>query len=186
MPAAAASRYARALVDVVLGPSSTAAPDRVRQDLQSFADTLGGSDELALALESPSVSRPRKRAIIGRITQSLGLSGVSKNFLLVLADHRRMAELSAVIATFDKMVDERQGSLQVDVSSAGELNPGQEQALTQRLAAMTGKNIRLNLKIDRDLVGGLVVRVGSTVFDGSVRGQLDALRCWLPRLRTEG
>jgi F-type H+-transporting ATPase subunit delta len=175
MPAAAASRYARALVDVVLGPSSTTTPDRVRQDLQSFEQTLAGSTELASALESPSISRARKRAIISRLTQSLGISGVSKNFLLVLADHRRTAELAGVIAAFDKLVDERLGSLQVDVASAGELQPRQQEALTQRLAAMTGKKIRLHLKIDRDLVGGMVVRVGSTVFDGSVRGQLDAL-----------
>src|SRR5271170_7123804 len=100
MPAAAASRYARALVDVVLGPSSTAAPERVRQDLRSFEETLAGSAELAAALESPSVSRPRKRAIIGRLAQSLGFTGVARNFLFVLSDHRRTAELSAVIAAF--------------------------------------------------------------------------------------
>jgi F-type H+-transporting ATPase subunit delta len=74
------------------------------------------------------------------------------------------------------------GSLEAEVASAAELNSRQEEALTERLAAMTGKKIRLNLKIDRDLVGGLVVRVGSTDFDGSVRGQLGALG---RRLRTE-
>ena len=175
MPAAVASRYARALVDVVLAPASQLEPGRVREDLRSFEQALAGSTELANALQSPAVTRSRKRAVIARLGQPLGITGVAKNFLFVLIDHRRMAELSSIIAAFEKLVDERLGILQVEVTSAQELKQPQQDDLVRQLAAMTGKKIVLNLRTDNDLVGGLVVRLGSTVYDGSVRGQLEAL-----------
>src|ERR1700680_5138743 len=97
MPAAVASRYARALVDVVLGPKSRVEADRVRQDLRSFEQALGNSLELGNALASPAVKRPRKRSVITRLAKALDLSQVATNFLLVLVDHRRTAELSDII-----------------------------------------------------------------------------------------
>jgi len=175
MPAAVASRYARALVDVVLAPGSRAEPVRVLQDLRSFEQALAGSFELGSALASPAVTRSRKRAVMSRLAQSLEISGVSRNFLLVLIDHRRLAELSGVIAAFEKMVDERLGKLQVEVSSARDLNQQQQSALVGQLEAMTGKQISLKLEVDDDLLGGLVVRLGSTVYDGSVKAQLKTL-----------
>ena len=175
MPAAVASRYARALADVVLAPASRVAPDRVLQDLRSFEQALANSPELASALESPAVKRPRKRAVIARLAQSLNLSPVAQNFLLVLADHRRTPELSGAIAAFERIVDERLGRLQVDVASASELKESQRAALIRQLEGATGKKVSLNLTIDDTLVGGMIVRLGSTVYDGSVRGQLDAL-----------
>jgi F-type H+-transporting ATPase subunit delta len=175
MPAAVASRYARALVDVVLAPNAAIGPDRVREDLRSFEQALAASPELSTILASPGIARPRKRAVIDRLVQSLELSRVARNFLLVLVDHRRTAHLSAILGAFEKLVDERLGTLQVEVASAGELREQQQAALIRQLEAMTGKKIVLDLKIDSNLVGGMVVRLGSTVYDGSVRGQLEAL-----------
>ena len=175
MPAAVASRYARALVDVVLAPGSRVEPDRILQDLRSFEQTLAGSPELANALESPAVKRPKKRAIIARLGKSLGLSDIGQNFLLVLAHHRRITDLSDAIRAFERMVDERLGRLQVDVASASELKDSQQAALIRQLETTTGKKVSLNLTVDDGLVGGMIVRLGSTVYDGSVRGQLDSL-----------
>ena len=175
MPAAVASRYARALVDVVLAPNSRAEHDRVREDLRAFEQALGGSAELGTALGSPAVARARKRAVISRLAQSLGISGVARNFLLVLADHRRMADLAGILAAFEKMVDERLGMLQVEVASARELSQPQQEILIRQLERMTGKKIQINLTIDGELLGGMVARLGSTVYDGSVRGRLEAL-----------
>src|SRR3989442_650861 len=175
MPAAVASRYARALVDVVLAPASRVEPDRVREDLRAFERVLATSPELANALESPVISKARKRAVIVRIGESLGIGVISRNLLYVLIDHRRLAELSGIIAAFEKMVDERLGILQVEVTSARELEPPRQADLVRQLETMTGKKIVLNLQTNGDLVGGLVVRLGSTVYDGSVRGQLEAL-----------
>jgi len=162
-------------VDVALAPNAAVGPDRVREDLRSFEQALAASPELSIVLASPGISRPRKRAVIGRLVESLGLSRVSRNFLFVLVDHRRTADLSGIIDAFEKLVDERLGKLQVEVASARGLDRQQQQALIERLEVMTGKRIVLNLKIVSDLVGGLVVRLGSTVYDGSVRGQLEAL-----------
>src|SRR5438552_3706647 len=106
MPAAAASRYARALVDVVLAPKSRVEADRVRQDLRTFEQALAGSAELETALASPAVKRARKRAVVERLVKALDLSITSRNFLLVLIDHRRTGELTEVIAAFEKLVDE--------------------------------------------------------------------------------
>ena len=175
MPAAVASRYARALVDVVLGPKSRVDADRVRQDLRSFEQALANSLELGNALASPAVKRPRKRSVITRLAQALDLSPVARNFLLVLVDHRRTSELSDIILAFERIVDERLGRVQADVVSARELKEPQQAALVRQLEAMSGKKVRLNLSVDGDLVGGVIVRLGSTVYDGSVRGQLDAL-----------
>ena len=175
MPAAVASRYARALVDVVLAPTSKTQPDRVRQDLHAFEQALTGSPELSTALLSPAVKRARKRAVIERLVKALDLSTTARNFLLVLIDHRRTGELASIIPAFEKLVDERQGRLQVDVVSAQELKPPQQTALVQRLETVSGKQVRLNLKVDESLLGGVMLRLGSTVYDGSVRGRLDAI-----------
>jgi F-type H+-transporting ATPase subunit delta len=162
-------------VDVALAPNAAVGPDRVREDLRSFEQALAASAELSIVLASPGISRPRKRAVIGRLVESLGVSRIVRNFLFVLVDHRRTANLSGIIDAFEKLVDERLGTLKVDVASARGLDRQQQAALTQRLEAMTGKRIVLNLAIDSDLVGGVVMRLGSTVYDGSVRGQLEAL-----------
>jgi F-type H+-transporting ATPase subunit delta len=160
---------------VVLAPKATVDPDRVRQDLRAFEEALAASSELAVALASPSISRPRKRAVVSRLVQTLGIAGIAKNFLLVLIDHRRTAALSEILDAFERLLDERRGILQVDVSSASPLEHGQQDGLIRQLELMTGKKVGLNLKVNGDLVGGLVVRMGSTVYDGSVRGQLEAL-----------
>jgi F-type H+-transporting ATPase subunit delta len=160
---------------VVLEPTAATDHNRVRDDLRSFEQALAASPELGVALASPGISRPRKRAVVDRLVKTLDLSGVVRNFLRVLIDHRRIADLSAIIDAFEKIVDERLGTLQVEVASARELKQQQQAALTRQLEVMTGKRIVLNVKIDTDLVGGLVVRLGSTVYDGSVRGQLATL-----------
>jgi len=110
-----------------------------------------------------------------RLLKALEISGVARNFLLVLIDHRRLAELPGVISAFEKMVDERLGKLQVEAASAQDLNAEQQSALVHRLERMTGKQVKLKLQVDSDLVGGVVVRLGSTVYDGSVKAQLEAL-----------
>jgi F-type H+-transporting ATPase subunit delta len=162
-------------VDVVLAPNAGINPERVREELRTFEQALTASPELSIVLASPGISRPRKRAVIGRLVESIGLSRVSRNLLFVLVDHRRTENLSAIIDAFEKLVNERLGMLQVEVASARGLDREQQAALVQRLEAMTGKRIVLNLAIDSDLVGGLVVHLGSTVYDGSVRGQLETL-----------
>jgi F-type H+-transporting ATPase subunit delta len=172
---AVSNRYANALADVVTAPGSGVKPEDVLSQLRSFEATLRGSAELHNALTSPAVPPGRKRAVVGKIADSLGLSRVTRNFLYVLIDHRRIAALEGVLHSFEIIVDERLGFARADVSSARELEAGQRAALTIQLERLTGKKIRARYAVDPALIGGVLARIGSTVYDGSVRGQLDSL-----------
>ena len=105
----------------------------------------------------------------------LKLSPITRNFLFVLVDRRRIASLSNIIQDFEAVVDARLGFAQAEVSSARELSETQRSALNARLERLTGKRIRMRFTVDPALIGGVVARIGSTVYDGSVRGQLATL-----------
>ena len=182
MPAAVASRYARALADATLGPQAVLEPKRVVEELRGFGEALASSPELSIALTSPAISPARKRAVIDRIANALSLSRIPRNFLKVLVDHRRTGALDEIVDALEKLMDERLGILQVDVASARRLNDAQQAALVRELESSTGKKIWLKQSVDSDLIGGLVARIGSTVYDGSVRGKLEVLE---RRLRAE-
>jgi F-type H+-transporting ATPase subunit delta len=172
---ALASRYARALVDVATDPKSGADPHRILEELRSFDSVYAGSAELRNALTSPSVPPARKRAVAGKIGEKLGVSRIARNFLFVLGDHRRFAILAEILETFDVLLDERLGFVRGNVSSARELDQRQRDAVSRELERLTGKKIRLRFALDQQLIGGLVARIGSTVYDGSVKGQLQSL-----------
>jgi F-type H+-transporting ATPase subunit delta len=169
------TRYAHALADVVNGASSTLnAQDAVTQ-LRSFEAALRSSPELHNALLTPAVPTSRKRAVVGRIADILQLSRIARNFLFVLVDHRRITSLTGILHSFELVVDERLGFARAEVSSAGELTEEQRSAVSRQLERVTGKRIRARYAVNGALIGGVMVRIGSTVYDGSVRGQLDAL-----------
>lgn len=172
---ALASRYASALVDVVTDPKLGVDPHLVLRELRGFEEVFAGSAELRNALTSPSVPPARKRAVVGRIGEKLGVSRIARNFLFVLTDHRRIATLAEVLEAFDLLLDERLGFSRAEVSSARELDQRQRDAVSLQLERITGKKVRMRFAVDRELVGGLVARIGSTVYDGSVRGQLQTL-----------
>jgi F-type H+-transporting ATPase subunit delta len=172
---ALAHRYASALVDVAMGSKSGVAPHQLLIELRGFEEVLGGSVELRNALTSPAVPPARKRAVVGRIGDELRISRIARNFLFVLTDHRRIAMLAEVLEAFDLLSDERLGFTRAEISSARELNPRQRDAVSHELERLTGKKVRMRYAVDRELLGGLVARIGSTVYDGSVRGQLQAL-----------
>ncbi|HLY16083.1 MAG TPA: ATP synthase F1 subunit delta [Bryobacteraceae bacterium] len=172
---ALASRYASALVDVATDPKSGVDPHKVLGELRAFTEVLAGSAELRNALVSPAVPPARKRAVVGRIGEKLGMSRVARNFLFVLTDHRRISALAEVVDAFDLLLDDRLGFTRAEISSARELDQHQRDAVSRELERITGRKVRLRFGTDRELVGGMVARIGSTVYDGSVRGQLQAL-----------
>ena len=174
MPRAVTSRYASALADVVTASASLNA-ENVVAELRTFEPAMGESMELRNALLSPAVAPARKRAVIAQLAEMMGLCRQVKNFLMVLIDHRRSGELSEVIAAFETEIDERLGVVRADVRAAQALSGDQVQALTAELALVTGKKVRLEPGVEPALIGGVKVRIGSTVYDGSVRGRLDAL-----------
>jgi F-type H+-transporting ATPase subunit delta len=172
---ALASRYAAALVDVVTGTRAGLPPDQVTGELRAFEDVLRQSAELRHALASPSVSPARKRGVVGKIAERLGASRVVRNFLFVLIDHRRVPMLSEIIEAFITRLDERLGFARAEVRAARQIDDSQRAALVAQLERLTGKQVRLQFTVDESLIGGVVARVGSTVYDGSVRGRLETL-----------
>jgi F-type H+-transporting ATPase subunit delta len=172
---AAATRYANALADVVTAPASAVRPEAVLAELRSFESVMRASEELQNALVTPAVPVSRKRAVVARIAALLDLSGVARNFLYVLLDHRRIAELADILQTLEEVLDQRLGFARAEVTAARELTEAQRKKLHAELERISGKRIRARFGVDSALIGGVMARIGSTVYDGSVRGQLQAL-----------
>jgi F-type H+-transporting ATPase subunit delta len=172
---AIASRYANALADVVTGGAAALDPQQAVRELRSFQAVMGGSAELRNALTSPAVSPSRKRAVVGRLADNLQVARVVRNFLFVLIDHRRIDALAQIIEDFERLVDERLGFTRAEISSAQEMNDPQRRALVAELERLTGKRVRPRFAVDESLIGGAVARIGSTVYDGSVKAQLETL-----------
>jgi F-type H+-transporting ATPase subunit delta len=171
-----ANRYASALVDVVLAGGSDVQPAQAIEQLRAFEAAVESSPPLRSVLATPAISVARKRAVIRTMAEMLGLARVMRNFLLVLTDHRRTAALSQMIEAFELLLDERLGFVRAEVHSAFELPPGQREEISGRLSALAGARVRMRFAIDPDLIGGLTARIGSTVYDGSVRGRLAGMR----------
>jgi len=180
---AVASRYANALADVVTEPGSSLRPEEAVAELRSFETALHGSPELHNVLITPAVPGSRKKAVVGRIADVLRLSKITRNFLFVLVDHRRTGSLAEIVQSLEVIIDERLGFARADVTSARELTESQRAALSGRLEKLSGKRVRMRFRVDDSLIGGVVARIGSTVYDGSVSGQLKTLG---HRLSTEG
>lgn len=176
MVSVVASRYARALVDILFSPGAALTPADATGQLREVEAMLAGSHDLHILLLSPAVAPSKKRAVVGRLATPLGLATVVRNFLFVLIDHRRVGILSQIREAVEDIVDERMGLVRADVASAGELTAAQQVMLESELSRRTGKRVRLEFRVDPSLVGGVVARIGSTVYDGSVRGALNTLR----------
>jgi F-type H+-transporting ATPase subunit delta len=172
---AVATRYANALADVVTSPSSPVRPEDALAQLQAFESVLRESTDLQNALTTPAVPAGRKRAVVARLGEMLKISLIVRNFLYVLVDHRRIGGLSEIVQSLEVVLDERLGFARADVSAARELTEAQRAGLTAELERISGKRIRARFGVNPSLIGGVVARIGSTVYDGSVRGQLDSL-----------
>lgn len=182
MISVAANRYARALASVVLEPGSGLDLQGVTERLRSMEQLMSESGDLRHVMLSPAVAGSRKRAVVARLTAEEGFPSKVRNFFYVLIDHRRIGQLPEIREGFQAAVDEATGFVKADISSAQPLSDSQRATVGAELGKVTGKQVRMEYSVDPALVGGVVARVGSTVYDGSVRGQLDALR---RRLATE-
>jgi F-type H+-transporting ATPase subunit delta len=176
MLSAVGTRYAKALIEVVMAPGSKLDPKKALAELRAIQELISGSEVLHNALLSPAVSPSRKRAVMGRLIEPLGVSRPVRNFTFVVIDHRRIHSLAAMVEAFDILIDERLGFVRGEVASASTLTDAQRASLDAELSRLTGKRTKLNYTIDQSLIGGVVARVGSLVYDGSVKGQLERLR----------
>lgn len=167
-----ARRYAQALYAQADQTGHVAAVDA---DVELMRDTLGHSPDLRRVMESPVVSREKKQAIL----TSLFSGKVDKQmdtFLSLLIEKDRIEDIPAIVEAYQAMRDDQQNVVVAKVRTAQALAPDESAQLQKALASQTGGNVRLETQVDADLIGGMIVRVGDTVYDGSVRHQLQTLR----------
>ena len=174
MASAAANRYARALADAVLAPGSALPPEDAVAQLRSVAQMLANSAELRVALLTPAIQSSRKRAVMARLLSQS--APMIRNFAFVLIDHRRVGAVEEIREAFEQHLDERLGFVRAEVTSAAPLDARRSAEMEAALSRLTGKRMRLRFAVNPELLGGATARIGSTVYDGSLRGQLRELR----------
>ena len=175
MASALANRYAHALVDIVMASKSPLKPEDALTQLRAVEGLLEESPELRTALLTPAIQNSRKRAVMADLLARIGASPLIRNFVYVVIDHRRTGIIGEIREAFELQLDERLGFVRAEVSSAAPLNAPQSSGLESELSKLTGKRMRLRFDVDPELLGGVVARIGSTVYDGSIRGELREL-----------
>jgi F-type H+-transporting ATPase subunit delta len=169
-----AARYARAFADVVLGDGIPI--DQVNAQLNDFLSTLEGSADLRQALFNPALAADVRVRVIDALAPRLHLAREVRNFLAVLLRHDRMSAVEEIVAAYRAEVDRRQGISNVEVISARRLDADERSQMEQQVARLAGTQVRARFREDNGLMGGAVVRIGSTIYDGSVRGRLDRMK----------
>jgi F-type H+-transporting ATPase subunit delta len=173
MPTVVAHRYARALADVV---APTGNYLRVLSELEDFSAAYHQSLELREVCETPAVSMVQKLSVLEVLAGKMGSSHVMLNFLRVVISHYRMRLLGEILLAFRNVSYARLGIVQVKISSASELSNEERDLLQARFNELTESQAELEFHLDGGLLGGLVAQIGSTVYDGSIRGHLDRIR----------
>jgi F-type H+-transporting ATPase subunit delta len=166
--------YARAFADVVIARKLD--PSRMLQELHGIETLFKESDALRRVMENPSIPGDQKRDVLDAITKRLGSTGQVRNFVAVLTDHRRLPLFTEVLKYLGQELDDRLGFAEAQINSARQLSDSERQMLEAEIAKMTGKKVRARYEQDRALLGGAVVQLGSTIYDGSVKGQLEKIR----------
>ena len=172
----ASLQYANALADVVMAESA-AGP--VSEQLGAFGAAYAESAELRNFLASPAVDVAAKHGVIEKLIAKMGASRTLRNFLFLVVDHRRTHILPEIIAAFQEVIRERQGIAEAEISSATELTAMQKADFAATLGRLTGKRVETKYLLEPGLLGGAVVRIGDTIYDGSLRSRLNKMRARL-------
>ena len=172
--ASVASTYARAFADVVFSAHMDAA--RAIAGLRQITALFKESSELRRVWENPAVPADQKRKVLDVIVQRDGIDKPVRNLIAVLIDHRRMPYLPRIVDQVEKELDTRMGFAEAQISSARELSDPEKRSLEAQIAKTTGKKVRASYGLDPSLLGGAVVRLGSTIYDGSVKGRLEKIK----------
>ena len=170
--ASLAGRYAVALFDLA---SEAGNVSSVEADLEKLDSALGESADLAALIKNPEVSRADLGKAVSALAALLGLDKLTANFLGVLAQNRRLAELPAMIGAFRAIAAAQRGEVTAEVASAHPLSEDQVSSLQEKLKAREGRNVKIRTSVDPDLLGGLVVTIGSKRIDSSIRTRLNSL-----------
>ena len=168
-----ARRYATALADVVLKHDET---ETVKTELKTWEDLIKSNDNLQTAFANPSIAHLSKEKVLEGLLAKTKPSKTTANFLRVLLRNSRLTELGEINEKFASVLDERNGIIAAQVISARPLSDAQKAEFQVNLGKLTGKKVNLNFDIDENIIGGVVTRVGSTVYDSSVKTQLENLK----------
>jgi F-type H+-transporting ATPase subunit delta len=169
-----AARYARALADVVLEAKLN--PAEVLQQLEDFAATFAGSKELREVLLNPSLPTAKRVAILDAVNRRIGCGPKVRNFLAVLISRERLAALSEIVEEYRLEMNRRLQISDAEVLTARPLQEQERAKLEREVAELAGTRVHATFLEDKSLIGGAIVRIGSTIYDGSVRGRLERLR----------
>ncbi len=168
------SRYARALADVVADKKLDYT--QTLQQVRSVVELTNSSAELRHVWENPAIPAEQKRNLLDAFAGRLGLSKPVRNFMAVLIDHHRVHQLAEIAKLFESEMNDRMGMAEAEVTSARELTAAERAEMEAKISTMTGKRVQAKYTTDTNLLGGAVVKLGSTIYDGSVRGQLQKIK----------
>lgn len=171
---AAAARYARALLDVVIRENGN--PEQVERELASLAAVIAGHQELQRALTNPAVPVTGKRGVIGELAARANVSPPVAKLMTLLADRDRLALLPELVDVYRQRLLDHQQIVRAEVTTAVPLAQDRAAQLEKRLAELTGRRVRMTANVDPALIGGIVTRIGSTVYDGSVATHLETMK----------
>jgi F-type H+-transporting ATPase subunit delta len=168
------NRYARAMAEVVFGRKLDATETLAQ--IRNLADLVNSSQELRHVWDNPAIPAEQKRNLLDAITSRMGTSREVRNFIAVVIDHQRLLQLPEIADALEHEINEQLGLAEAEVTSARELSEAEKNEIERQIATMTGKRVRAKYATDRALIGGAIVKVGSTIYDGSVRGQLHKMK----------
>lgn len=173
LTAGAAGRYATALFDLA---RDAGALDQTEGDLSALKGALAESGDLADLIRNPVYTRSEQGAAMAAVADKMGLSGLVKNVVGLMASKRRLFALPQMITVFDGLMADHRGEVTAEVTAAHPLSDAQVGALTDKIGKATGRNVKLNVTVDDAIIGGLVVKVGSKMIDSSIRSKLASLQ----------
>jgi len=168
-----ARRYAKAVFDI---GSQQGDLQKIGNDLRSLAKAMTESPELGTALSNPAIRRGDRKKVVEALLQRIGVVTTSRNLVYLLLDGERLSALPAISRSLDKMIEDKAGRVSADVISAKPLDASQLSQITTALEKLSGKKVTISKREDPDLLGGVVAKVGDTVYDGSLRTQLRTIR----------
>jgi F-type H+-transporting ATPase subunit delta len=173
IPSAILGRYARSLSEIVFEDNLERT---VTEDLKTYNEIFRIVPDLLEAFDSPSVPRETKGKLLTELLTLHPVNAITSNFLHVLLQHNRIRFFRQILDSYLKAINERKGIVSARITAASPLSQTELKSLENKLAAVTGKLVDLEMHTDENLLGGVVVQVGSTIFDGSIRTQLSEMR----------
>lgn len=170
---ALARRYAVALADVV---AERGEAQEVRDELSSWEAMTEANPQLVEIFRHPTIPHEQKRAVLNELIRRARVRPTTANFLQVLLQNHRLEDLGEVNRQFAQELDRRANVVTAQVTTARPIRQDEQEALRAKLSQMTGRRVRLEFDVDEELIGGVVTRIGSTLYDGSVRGRLEQIK----------